>query len=84
MKDFFQQLNLLFLILLSGQVFFCLVVILLNSGPEYVAQQRDSELFDTLLPIFILSMTFAVHLIDKQRLKRGVLLNSNSLFGNRL
>jgi hypothetical protein len=76
MKDFFQQLNLLFLILLSGQVFFCLVVILLNSGPEYVAQQRDSELFDTLLPIFILSMTFAVHLIDKQRLKRGVLLKT--------
>ncbi len=76
MKDFFQQLNLLFLILLSGQVFFCLVVVLLNSGPEYAAQQRDSELFDTLLPIFILSMTFAVHLIDRQRLKRGVLLGS--------
>ena len=76
MKDFFRQLNLLFLILLSGQLFFCLVVVILNSGPEYAAQQRDSDLFDTLLPIFILSMTFAIHLIDKQRLKRGVLLES--------
>ncbi len=73
MKELFKQLQLLFLVLLAGQLFFCLVVVFLNSGPGYAErQQEESELFSTLIPIFILSMTFAVYLIDKQRQKKGV------------
>ena len=72
MNEFFRQLNLFFLILLSGQIFFCLIVLLLNINSDHSTQPQDPDFFDTLLPIFILSMTFAIHLIDKQRLKRGV------------
>ncbi len=77
MRELFKQLNLLFLVLLAGQLFFCLTVVFLNSGPDYAARKgRETELFSTLIPVFILSMTFAIHLIDKQRQKKGIRLSN--------
>jgi len=75
MKEPFRQLHLFFLILLSGQILFWLAVIFINSGPERMAREEKVDIFSTLIPIFILSMTFAIYLIDKQRRKRGVHLS---------
>ncbi|MEL7123031.1 MAG: hypothetical protein AAFO07_26515, partial [Bacteroidota bacterium] len=74
MKEFFGQLNLLFFFLLLGQVLFCLTVLFINSGPGIDKQVDRMVIYDTIVPIFILSMTFATYLIDRQRTNQGILI----------
>ncbi len=77
MKDLFRQFNLLFLVLLSGQIFFYLIVLFIIASVDSSPNPKEESIFNTLIPIFILSMIFAIHLINKQRQRAG--MRSNNL-----
>lgn len=76
MKEAFQKLSLIFGMLLIGQILICLVVLIINPGYEPQQTSKSSLLYDSILPIFILSMTFATYLIDNQRRNKGAVLKS--------
>ncbi len=77
MKELFYKLRIIFTALLGGQFLFWIIVFFLY--PENTSEEQSlsgDDLYDTILPIFMLSMIFATYLIDKQRQQRGALLKS--------
>lgn len=79
MKDFFNQINILYLALFMGQVLFCAVVIVLgmtgDAAPE-AANLLNAEMFDLLVPILMITALGCVYFINKKRKADGAALES--------
>ena len=71
MKAYFQQINLLYLALLGGQILFCAVVIFLGTSGDSVESASDVAIFDTLVPVLILAAISGAYLIHRKRTQDG-------------
>lgn len=76
MKNDFQQLLIIFGAFVMGQILICLVILVLDPLESAGSAREGSSLYDSLVPIFLLSMIFAVYLINQKREGDGAMLNT--------
>lgn len=76
MRPFFQQLNILYLALLAGQLLFCGVAYFLIYNNMTDHQPPDDALFKTLVPLFILGGAGAAYFLNRRRQVQGGELDS--------